>query len=103
MDVIALVRHALEPESILAPVGLTVDERYRAWLAEQERAGATFTEDQRRWLDAIKDHIASSLSVEREDLDDVPFNRFGGLGRAHELFGGRLDALLGELNERLAA
>ena len=28
-----------------------------------------FTPEQRQWLDAIKDHIASSLSIEQDDLD----------------------------------
>jgi type I restriction enzyme R subunit len=103
VDVIALVRHALDPDSVLAPVGVAVEERYRAWLADQQQSGAKFTEEQRRWLDAIKDHIASSLSIGRDDLDDVPFNRIGGLGRAYELFGDRLDGILDELNARLAA
>ena len=103
VDVIALVKHALDPDSILAPVGLTVEERYQRWLADQEAGGVRFTPEQRRWLDAIKDHIANSLSIERDDLDEVPFNQIGGLGRAHELFGERLPAILDELNMRLAA
>ena len=103
VDVIALVRHALDPESILAPVGQTVEERYGRWLADQEAADVRFTPEQRRWLDAIKDHIANSLSIERDDLDEVPFNQIGGMGRAHELFGERLLAMLEELNARLAA
>ena len=103
VDVIALVRHALDPATPLAPVGLAVEERYVQWLAEQSAAGVTFTPEQRRWLDAIKDHIASSLSIEPDDLNEVPFNQIGGLGRAHELFGDRLPAILDELNMRLAA
>ena len=67
------------------------------------RPESTFTADQRKWLDAIKDHIASSLRIEQDDFDDVPFNGFGGLGRAYELFGERLGGILEELNERLAA
>jgi type I restriction enzyme R subunit len=103
VDVIAMVRHAINPDAPLAPVGMTVEERYREWLAEKERAGVTFTVDQRKWLDAIKDHIASSLAIEPDDFEDVPFNTIGGLGRAHELFGDKLAAILDELNLRLAA
>jgi len=103
VDVIALVRHAIDPNTPLAPIGMTVEERYQAWLAEKQAAGVTFTPDQRRWLDAIKDHIAASLNIEQEDLEDVPFNTIGGLGRAYELFGDSLDAILNELNMRLAA
>ncbi len=57
----------------------------------------------KEWLDAIKDHIASSLAIEQDDLEEVPFNSIGGLGRAYELFGDRLAAILDELNMRLAA
>lgn len=103
VDVVALVRHALDPNTLLAPIGLTVAERYQQWLADQSAAGVTFTADQRRWLDAIKDHIAASLAIERDDLDEVPFNQIGGLGKAYELFGEMLTSLLEELNVRLAA
>ena len=103
VDVIALVRHALDPATTLAPIGLTVDERYQQWLADQAAAGTSFTIEQRRWLDAIKDHIATSLSIEQDDLDEVPFNQIGGLGRAYEVFGEKLPAILDELNARLAA
>ncbi len=103
VDVVALVRHALDPASPLVPVGTTVDERYRQWLAQQAQAGVRFTSDQQRWLDAIKDHIANSLRIEQDDFDEVPFSQFGGLGRAYELFGDRLSIILGELNDVLAA
>jgi type I restriction enzyme, R subunit len=103
VDVIALVRHAISPTTPLAPMSLTVEERYQDWLVEQVNAGARFTPEQHRWLDAIKSHIATSVSIERDDLDEVPFNQIGGLGRAHELFGEKLNAILDELNARLAA
>lgn len=103
VDVIALVRHAIDPNTQLAPVGITVEERYQQWMAEKQLAGVTFTADQRKWLDAIKDHIAASLNIEQDDLEEVPFNSIGGLGRAYELFGEKLVTLLDELNEVLAA
>jgi len=103
VDVIALVCHAIEPNQPLCPIGTTVQERFDEWLTEQEAAGATFTPQQRQWLVAIKDHIANSLSIDQDDFDSVPFNQFGGLGKAYELFGDRLPAILEELNARLAA
>lgn len=103
VDVIALVRHALDPDTPLAPVVSTVEERYRQWLADREKAGAKFTPEQRRWLDAIKDHIANSLSIEQDDFDGVPFNQIGGLGRAYELFGEKLAGILEDMNASLAA
>jgi type I restriction enzyme R subunit len=103
VDVIALVRHAIDPNTPLAPVGMTVEERYQQWLADKKSAGVSFTPDQQKWLDAIKDHIAASLNIEQDDLEEVPFNSIGGLGRAYELFGDKLVAILDELNVRLAA
>ena len=91
------------PRSRSCPVADQVEACYRAWLEEKAHGGQEFTADQRRWLDAIKDHIASSLVIEREDFEDVPFNQWGGLGGVYRVFGEDLDAVLAELNKRLAA
>ncbi len=103
VDLVAIVKHAISPEVTIVPVADQVEARYRAWLEEKARGGQEFTAEQRRWLDAIKDHIASSLAIEREDFEDVPFNQWGGLGGAWQAFGDDLDGMLAELNERLAA
>jgi type I restriction enzyme R subunit len=103
VDLIALVRHAIDPNEPLVPYSSTVQERYEQWLAEQAQKGIVFTEEQRQWLDAIKDHVAKSLRIDEDDFDEVPFNTIGGLGRVHDLFGERLPVILDELNRRLAA
>ncbi len=103
VDVIALVRHAVEPNTPLVPYTQTVEEHYRQWLAEQEAAGVRFAADQRKWLDAIKDHIASSVSIDTDAFEYGTLFQLGGLGRAHELFGEQLGKILDDLNMRLAA
>jgi len=103
VDLVAIVRHAIRPEGRLVPMADQVERRYREWLEEKARGGQEFTAEQRRWLDAIKDHIASSLAIEQADFEDVPFNQWGGLGGAWRVFGGDIDAVLDELNQRLAA
>jgi type I restriction enzyme R subunit len=55
------------------------------------------------WLELIRDHIATSLSIETNDFNYAPFSQRGGLGKAHQLFGADLPKLLDELNEVLAA
>jgi type I restriction enzyme R subunit len=102
-DLVALVRHAIKPEELVAPVAERVEERYAAWLAEKANAGVKFKAEERRWLDAIKDHIATALAIEQDDFADVPFSNMGGLARVYQLFGDRLPKLLDEMNERLAA
>ena len=59
VDAIALVRHAIDGKSPLVPYVGTVEERYQAWLQDQKQAGGQFTAEQRKWLDAIKDHVAT--------------------------------------------
>jgi type I restriction enzyme R subunit len=103
VDLIAILRHAIDPSQPLVPYGESVEQRYAAWLAEQETAGVTFTAEQLQWLNAIKDHIASSLTIEPEDFDYAPFMQLGGLGKVHDLFGDNLQTILAELNARLAA
>jgi type I restriction enzyme R subunit len=105
VDLIALVKHAIDGRTPLVPVEEVVEERYAAWLAEKANppAGVTFTPQQRKWLDAIKDHIAASLAIDADALEDVPFKQMGGLGAAYEVFGESLPTLLSEMNERLVA
>ncbi len=51
----------------------------------------------------IRDHIATTCSIEADDFDYAPFSQRGGLGKAHQLFGEQLPNLLEELNATLAA
>ena len=57
----------------------------------------------RAWLNLIGEHIATSLSIETDDFEYAPFDQRGGIGKAYEVFGEKLPALLDELNEALAA
>jgi type I restriction enzyme R subunit len=99
-DLVSLVRFALEQQPVLAPFADSVQDRFEQWLRTR---GSAFTSEQRAWLALIRDHIATSLSIEAEDFDYAPFTHRGGLGKAHQLFGETLPQLLDELNEVLAA
>jgi len=101
-DIVSLVRFALHQEGELRPFRDQVNERFARWLAEQERNGRRFTDEQRQWLEAIRDHIATSLVMELDHFELVPFDQRGGLGKAHQVFGGELTPLLSELNQVLA-
>jgi type I restriction enzyme R subunit len=102
-DVISLVKHAIDPGQPLKPYAAAVQERYEHWLAEQQAAGASFTLEQKEWLDAIKDHIATSLRIENDDFEMGELQRLGGLGRVYRVFGEDLTKIMDDLNERLAA
>jgi type I restriction enzyme, R subunit len=102
-DLVNLVRFAIKQKGELMPRRSEVEERFSAWLKQQKTAGVSFTPDQLRWLEAIRDHIAASLVVDEDDFDLDPFIQWGGLGRAQQIFGDRFLPLLSELNEVLAA
>jgi type I restriction enzyme R subunit len=102
-DLVALVRFALEQQPMLTPFADSVTERFNEWLMDKAKAGVKFNSEQLVWLNLIRDHIATAISIEPEDLELSPFNQRGGLGKAHQLFGDQLPTLLDELNAVLAA
>jgi type I restriction enzyme, R subunit len=102
-DLVPLVRFALEQQPVLKPFADSVTERFHEWLMDKAKAGINFTPEQLAWLNLIRDHIATSVTIEPDDLELAPFRQRGGLGKAHQLFGSDLPKLLDELNEVLAA
>jgi type I restriction enzyme R subunit len=70
---------------------------------DKAKAGSVYMPEQLAWLNLIREHIATSLSIETDDFEYAPFSQRGGLGKAYEVFGETLPALLDELNEALAA
>ena len=102
-DLVALVRFALQQQPLLTPFADSVAQRFEDWKKRQAQAGCVFTPEQLSFLHLIRDHIATSLSIESDDFDYAPFSQRGGLGKVYQLFGDRLPKLLDELNEALAA
>ncbi|MBZ4401595.1 DEAD/DEAH box helicase family protein [Myxococcus sp. AS-1-15] len=102
-DVVSLVRFALHQDGELVPHAERVLARFENWFAQQANKGRKFTDEQRRWLEMMRDHIATSLEVEIDDFDLSPFTNEGGLARASKVFGRDLHAVVRELNEVLAA
>lgn len=97
-NIISLVRFAIGKQRELAPFEQTVNENFDNWLENQKGKGIVYTENQRKWLDMIKQHITYSASIEKDDFDDTPFNQHGGLFKAYEVFGENLEPVLEELN-----
>jgi len=102
-DIVSLVRFAVHKDDELVPFGDQVRARFDQWMAQQRDAGRAFTGDQRHWLEMMRDHIATSLEMTVEDFDLAPFAEEGGLGKAAQVFGGDVRAVLDELNGVLAA
>ena len=102
-DIVSLVRFALHQDDELRPFRAEVDRRFDEWLAAQESEGRTFTPEQRQWLEMMRDHIADSVAIDRDDFEETPFVQKGGLGKAFQLFGPELAKIMDELNGELAA
>jgi type I restriction enzyme R subunit len=103
-DLVALVRFALGLDDELRPFADSVDKRFQDWTFRHNASRTTaFTPEQMAWLRMVKDHIASSCSISREDFDYAPLADHGGLQKAWGLFGEQLDGLLAEMNEELVA
>jgi len=102
-DIVSLVRFALRQDAVLEPFAKHVHERLAAWMIQQEKQGMKFSDEQRRWLEMIRDHVVANLSIERDDFEYVPFAQEGGIGKVYQLFGEELWGMLEELNEVLAA
>lgn len=100
VDIISMVQHAADEHRPL----LTAAERVEVAFAAITK-GHSFTDDQQKWLDRIQQHMRENLSIEQDDFDVIPiFSNAGGLGVARKVFGvEKLDALLHQLNEAIAA
>jgi type I restriction enzyme R subunit len=106
-DLVSLLRFALGLDgerAELKPFADEVDRRFQAWIFRHNaQRGPSFTSEQTEWLRLMKDHIASSCSISREDFDYAGLADKGGLQKAWGIFGKELDSLIGELNEELVA
>ena len=71
-------------------------------MARHSGSGEKFNDQQMAWLRMIRDHVATSFYLDRDDLEMSPLDAQGGLGRMHKLFGSRMDTVIDELNEALA-
>ncbi len=103
-DLVSLLRFALGLDSELKPFADEVDKRFQAWIFRHNaQRGSAFTPEQTEWLRLMKDHIASSCSISREDFDYAALADKGGLQKAWGLFGKELDGLMDEMNVELVA
>ena len=101
---VALIRRACGIDGKLSPYSETVRRNFRDWIMKRHSgSGEKFNEQQMDWLHMIRDHIITSFHLDRDDLDMTPFDSKGGMGQMYKLFGDRMDDVIYELNEELAA
>ena len=95
MALVSLIRRVVGIDRELTSYDKTVDKNFADWVwKKQQGAGFKFSEEHMTWLRLIKDHIASSIHLEADDLDYTPFDAMGGRGKMWQLFGARQRILL---------
>jgi type I restriction enzyme R subunit len=102
-DLISLIRFEMGYADNLQPFVDRVNYNFMQWTLKRNAGAIHFTEEQMEWLRLVKDHIAASLSIEKDDLDLSPFDHKGGLGRFYEVFGAEYEEILEEMNIELVA
>jgi type I restriction enzyme R subunit len=102
-DLVSLVRFAIRQDNELVPFPERVNVNFKSWVGQQENMSKKFTDEQKHWLQMIKNHIAANLSIEKDDFDFAPFAQEGGIGKVYQLFGDDVNKIISELNEMLAA
>ena len=101
---VALIRRVCGLDETLTRHSDRVRRNFQTWIMQRHAgAGEKFSDAQMAWLRMIRDHLATSFTIERDDLEMAPFDAHGGLGRMYVLFGDRMDEVMSEMNEVLAA
>jgi type I restriction enzyme R subunit len=103
MALVALIRRVSGLDEKLTAYDKTVDRNFQEWVFRKQAGPLKFSEEQMQWLRMIKDYVANSFRIERDDFDLSPFNAHGGLGKMWSLFQEKTDEIMNELNEELAA
>ncbi len=101
---VSLIRRVTGIDKVLTAYDKTVDKNFQDWVFKKHSgAGLKFSEEQMEWLRMVKEHVATSFHLDRDDLDLAPFDAKGGVGKMWQLFGDEMDKLIDELNEALVA
>ena len=102
-DLVSLIRFELGVDTELRPYAEVVKKNFQEWVFRKQAGNVKFSEAQMAWLHLVRDHIITSLHLEREDLELGSMGQQGGLAKMYQLFGEGMDGIIEELNEELAA
>ncbi len=100
---VGLIRRVMGLDEQLTPYNKVVDKRFQDWVFKKQAGTLKYTEEQMNWLRMIKEHIATSFHIEKDDLDYNPFDAKGGIMKMWNLFGDGVDEIINELNKELVA
>ena len=104
IDIISIIKYELGQIDTLDSFATRVKLNFKNWMFKRNSSqGYQFNEEQTYWLQMIRDHIISSLTIEKDDFEYAPFDTLGGLGKYYKLFKKDYLNILNEMNVALVA
>ena len=111
IDIIQIIKYEWHMIPEIYPFADLVRKNYKDWIFErnQNKKGARgagtepFTPEQMQWLELIRDYIAVNASFPMSALQYGEFNNRGGGQRFYQLFHEQGEAIVNEMNYKLAA
>lgn len=101
---ISLIRRVCGIDKKIQNYSEIVNKNFMNWIMKHHSGNTKkFNQEQMEWLRMMRDHISTSFHIENNDFNIAPFDRKGGLGKFHELFGSNTDFIIKELNQELVA
>jgi len=101
---VALIRRVSGIDPVLMAYEQTVNKNFQKWVFGKQAGPVKFNDEQMEWLRMIKDFIADSIQVQKDDIENLsPFVDKGGLMRFYNLFGDKYEEIIEEMNEQLVA
>jgi len=100
---VSLIRAVAGVDAELTPYDERVDKNFQKWVFDKQSGALKFSQEQMDWLRMLKEHVAGSFHIEKDDLDYAPFDSLGGIGKMQQIFGDRMDEIIDEMNEALVA
>ncbi len=99
VDIISMIKHAVKAsEPLLSP-----EERVNRAIQKVTK-GMQLNDEQQKWMDYIKEHLKQNLTIDEEDLNELPiFTDRGGLNKFKKVFGGNHESIINAINTAIAA
>ena len=99
VDLISMVKHAAKDQEPLLTAAERVDRAFT-----KLTGGRLFTPEQEQWLGRIREHLVANLSFDEDDFENIPvLQHAGGWSNANKAFAGKLEGILRQINEAVAA
>lgn len=99
IDIISMVKHAAKKDEPLLTIDERVDNAIKKITKEKK-----LNYDQLEWMHYIKEHLKQNMTLDEDDLNDLPvFTNRGGIKKFKKVFGENFKIIINEINTAIAA